>query len=382
MKKVGIFILITLGLFSCWKDEKITTDQIEKENKPSKTVIKEVNEVKPIKETVLKDNTYALVNDIYSENWKNIGEKIKALSEIYEETKDIKALNQLIYLNSFYWNYTENKKQIKQLCKEDSTQATCIKDNFEVIISRPLDEDDFLLDDLEFSFNWGEKTEQRWIMKFEGNSNTHYRFKVSKKWYTDFFSQYSSIKDEWSLPEKRNISINPKLIKAEKRKRNFVNKPLKMETSNFTYEVPGDAFTKQDWTKISWPIDLFFFNITPEEQENWSANSVLNQTVFDRNGNLVWNGMITHGMPLIKAYKWNEELKISKPIIWEWKIMVKDKALGMNLKDVPKNEWLNKEELDEYKIPPFWNLSKDWVWYESELMILNSNGDYKFKLSL
>jgi hypothetical protein len=39
--------------------------------------------------------------------------------------------------------------------------------------------------------------------------------------------------------------------------------------------------------------------------------------------------------------------------------MVKDKAFGMNLKDVPKNEWLKKEELDEYKIPPFWNLSKD-----------------------
>jgi hypothetical protein len=89
--------------------------------------------------------------------------------------------------------------------------------------------------------------------------------------------------------------------------------------------------------------------------------------------------MITFGMPLIKAYLWDEELEINKEITWKWKILNIDS--NMNLKDVPKWKYLTRNELAKYNIPPFWRLNqKIWVWYESKMKILDEKWNYEFKI--
>jgi hypothetical protein len=90
--------------------------------------------------------------------------------------------------------------------------------------------------------------------------------------------------------------------------------------------------------------------------------------------------MITFGMPYITAYDTNgNRLYIWNEIVWRWYIQNDDKAPGIDLKNVPKDVLLDKAELEQYGIPPFWNLDlESWVWYESKMKILDTSWAYEF----
>lgn len=381
MKNIQIllFLIVTSFLLvSCWWDN---TKKIEVKQETKKQEVKKQENINKIEEKnvilekfnkdIKKISFNELNNSLYSNGgWNNLKEKIKILSASWETINNkMKAT----FLQSFIWDYKNALEKRKELCKNNSNLDFCKKIDLSLISYRPTDNDWNILDNVKISVDWKYIWDLKWKNTLQVENKFIHRIRVSKQWYLDFYKK-NFIDSNWNEKE----SLNPQLLKADKKVIIDTNKDTKVDTDNFSYNIQSNSFITKNWKKYSWKVNLYVFDIT---EDDWDLN-VLNLDIFDKNGDYVWNSMVTFGMPLLKAYddKWNE-LVIWKKIIGKWIIQNLEKAPWIDLNNVPKNKWLSKNELDKYKIPPFWYLDqKNWVWLESEMKILDSNWNYEFRL--
>lgn len=372
MKKIILILSVPLLLSSCfWNKEKnwkVETTNINQSNTITTTWNENI-EVIPVVKDVKEMSFVELSNSLYWKNWwDNLKQKIDSLTTSWSSIEDNKKA---VYLKSFVWDYKNALIERNDLCKKDN--SACKKVNLDLTSYRPSDTDWMILDKTDIYIDW----EKIWSLKAKNSltvyDNFMHRVKVSKKWYLDFFAKFG-IWETWLDSE----SLNPKMLKADEMETVFSGTWITKSTSNYTYTIEANSFTTKDWKSVVWNIELYFFDIDWTE---WNLN-VLNLDAFNSETlSYMWGSMVTHWMPLIKAYKWDTELKIVKPIIWKWKILNLEKMPWLDLASVPKWVYLWIDELAKYNIPAFWSLNQDnWVWMSSEMKILDNEWNYEFQL--
>ena len=377
MSKLKIILsifLLSLLLVSCGKKQeevkKNSENKVKRENVVKKEEKKDFK-LEKFNKDITKISFLELNNSLYSNWWwENLKEKIRILSSTGQT---IENKQKATFLESFLWDYKNALKNREKLCRENNKSNFCKKIDLKLISYRPIDYKWNIIDNVKISIDWREKWKLKWKNSFNIENKFIHRIKISKEWYLDFYKKIFI--DDNSF---RKESINPKLRKADLVKIINSDKKENIKTNNFEYSISENSFSTKKWKKYSWKVKLYVFDIW---ENDWDLN-VLNLDTFDKDWNYVWNSMVTFGMPLIKAYdlKWNE-LKISKAIVWKWKIQNKEKAPNIDLIWVSKNKWLDRNDLEKYNIPPFWYLDQDnWVWRESQIKILNSKWYYEFKL--
>ncbi|EKD29818.1 MAG: hypothetical protein ACD_78C00258G0002 [uncultured bacterium (gcode 4)] len=309
-----------------------------------------------------------MYGNIYQSWWGDeLSKKIDYLKSVNEFWKSS-------FLSSFIWDYSGALNDREKLCtSENQHQDFCAKKQMELKLWKVTDMDWNILNNVDVSVNWTYVWNLKDIKKIDWYNNFVHRVKFSKKWYLDFYSKIVL----WNSPYV-DIEDSPKLLKSEYTKTVKADESFTYKTKNFTYNIPADSFLNQDWSKIIWSIDIYFFDIWAN---NWDLN-VLNLDVFSSNNNYAGSSFTSLWMPLIKAYSWNKELDIiSDKISWVWKLQNLERAPWIDLNNIPKNVWLKKEELDKYSVPSFWYLDqKNWVWKASEIKMIDSLWNYEFKL--
>ncbi len=373
MKKIILIISLMLLLSSCfWNKEKntfVTENNNINQNNIVENTISEDIEIIPVTKDVKEMSLVELNNSMYWKNWwDNIKQKIETLNSTWASIVD---KTKAVYLKSFVWDYENALKERWELCKTDKN--LCKKVDINLTSYRPTDTEWNIIDNADIYINW----EKVWNLKAKNTLNVYnnfiHRVKVSKKWYLDHYTKFW-VSENWLDSE----SLNPKLLKANSMETVFSGTWIVKNTWNYTYTIEANSFTTLDWKSVVWNVDIYFFDIDWTE---WNLN-VFNLDAFD-NETLSYMGwsMVTHGMPLIKAYKWDTELKIIKPISWKWLIINQEKMPWMDLNNVPKWVYLWKNELAKYNIPAFWWLDQqNWVWISSEMKILDNLWNYEFQL--
>lgn len=312
------------------------------------------------------------INKIYGSLYQSWGN-----NELNKKIDYLKSVNEFwksSFLSSFIWDYGGATNDREKFCvSKDPNQDFCSKKQMDLKLWDITDMGWKLLSDVGVSLDWVYLWDLRNLKKIDGYNNFVHRVKFSKKWYLDFYSKIVL----WNSPYV-DIEESPRLLRSNHSKTIKSNENFAYETEKFTYKISANSFLKNDWTQASWSIDIYFFDIWAN---NWDLN-VLNLDIFDDNYNYIGSSFTTLWMPLIKAYSWDEELNIiPDKISWTWIIQNKERAPWMDLNGVPKNVWLTKDELDTYKIPPFWFLDqKNWVWISSKMKILDSLWNYEFNL--
>lgn len=312
------------------------------------------------------------INKIYGNLYQSWGgyelvKKIDYLKSIWELWKSS-------FLSSFIWDYSGALNNREKFCiSEKQNQDFCSKKQMELKLWKITDTNWNVLSDLKVSLNGQNVWNLENIKKINGYNNFVHRVKFSKKWYLDFYSKIVL----WDSPY-IDIEDSPQLLKSDYFKTIKADESFTYETKNFVYNIPANSFLNQDWSRVIWDIDIYFFDIWAGD---WDLN-VLNLDVFDDSTSYMGGSFTSLWMPLIKAYFWDKELDIiSNKISWKWKIQNLERAPWLDLNNVPKNVWLKKEELDIHKIPSFWYLDqKNWVWKASEMKIIDSLWNYEFKL--
>jgi len=384
MKFIVIMLLnlfIIIWFTSCWSNNTLKVVENTLETKAEKDItnnltkkdvyIKNKIKLKEFDKDIKKISFLELNNSLYSNWWwNNIKEKIKILtfSWVTKENK-LKAT----FLESFIWDYKQSLQNRKELCKNNYESLFCKKIILALTSYRPTDTKWNILENVVISVDWRRRGKLNWKNNLHLENKFIHRIKISKEWYLSFYKKIF-IDSAFDIQE----SLNPKLLKADFSKIIKSDRKNEIKTKNFNFSIISNSFKSKNWKIYSWDIKLYVFDITSED---WDLN-ILNLDTFDNNKSYVWNSMVTFWMPLIKAYdsNWNE-LEQIKDLLWKWTIQNIWKAPWIDLKNVPKNIWLTKNSLDKYKIPPFWHLDeKAWVWVESKMKILDSKGNYEFKL--
>jgi len=383
IKKIFLFIILPfllLSLYSCWNNSKWNSLDKEEITSTSSVINNENNNITSTsslinnkKIEVVKDikdmNINEINNSLYSINWvKNLKDKINNLSLSWSSIENI---SKSIYLKSFLWNYNEALEKRDDLCKTDKN--SCKKVDINLTSYRPEDMNWNILTWVTMSVDWKYIWDLKGKNTFNVYNNFVHRIKLSKKGYLDFYYKIALSKN-WLL----NWSLNPKFVKAYSEKTLDTSSSWTFDTKNFSYKISPNSFSYNNWITASGNIDIYFFDISSQD---WDINA-LNLDAFDNSWSYLWNSMVTHWMPFVKAYKWDKELVISKPIIWKGKIQNLSKSPNIDLDNVPKNEWLWIEDFKKYNIPPFWSLNQDsWVWLESKMKLLDSRWNYEFQFN-
>lgn len=342
-----IFIFFLFFYFNYWKN---INNSINKTNSQSNIYLDKLSINK-------------LAGSLYSESGAiNLTDKISYLLSKNDLWK-------ASFLSSFLWDYKKSLNYRDSLCEKSNNENKefCKKINIKLNSN---------ISDIKWNKINGVKITFDWDNNFNENNNLYnnfvHRIKFSKKWYLDSYEKI--VLWNWS---DWIINSNEKLFKTDYFINTISNKEITYKTKNFNYKIEANSFVNKDWTWVSWNIDIYFFDIWAS---NWDL-SVLNLDAFDENWTLLWNSMTSLWMPLVKAYSWENELKLSKEITGTWIIQNLERAPWIDLENVPKNIWLTKTELDKYHIPPFWNLDQiNWIWKTSSMKILDEKWNYEFKL--
>ena len=294
---------------------------------------------------------------------QNLYEKIETL----KNDKKIENKQKATYLESFVWDYENALKNRKELCEKENDPKFCENKNLVVASFSPVDQDWKYLENVKLTIDWGKEVKNSSRISLE--PNFAHRLKYSKEGYLDFHFK-ANLKNTWD-----EISFLPKLVKADLEKEQNSIQRVYEKTENFTFKTNGNNYLTKDGKEYNWKVKLYFFDL---DETNNDANA-FNLDVFDEKGSLTGTSMVTFGMPYIKAYnEKGEELDLKWWFTWSWIIQNQHKAINMDLKNVPKNVYLWKTELDKYGIPPFWVLTDNWVWKESKMKILDEKWNYEF----
>lgn len=338
------FIVIFISIYN--KDSN--------KNSPSKLSNTETKTTKTNSQKEIKSVT-SLNNFIY---WS---EKVN-ISQLIEKTPDN---SQKAFLYSFIWDY----KNVEKISKDSPLQNTSIS----ISNHYPTDLSGNILKNTTLTIDGKTVWNLKANMNLDLYNNLVHRIKISKKWYLDFYKKIVT----WNLTN-NNFEVIPKLVPASSVLKTSLDKEITYSTTNFKFKISPNTFVDESWNYVNDNLEIYFFDI---DSSYWDINA-LNLDTFSQNDYKYYGWqMVTHWMPLIKAYLWDKELQIKNPIIWLWKIQNTDKAVNIDLANVEKNVYLKIDELSKYNIPAFWHLDQNlWIWVSSEMKILDSLWNYEFKL--
>lgn len=311
------------------------------------------------------------LRDIFSVNlydqWNNVYDYISNLEKSDENTNLEKEL--LAYLYDFTWEY-EKAKNIR----------TDFNDNITLKIDWSVYDSDYNLIDW-FNFHilntWENISfSEWWIFEIERNffPFSHLRFKVTKKWYSDWFVTIS-LNQLKSFSDYSKISINFILHEADDYfilNENSINdykiaKYYLLENDKSKYYIPYDSLYYNDLEKSNTndiTVYLYQFN------RNTNLENLLDNDTFEPVYWYVWNTMVTFWMPYIQIIdniSWRELFtKSSDPIILQNTIY--------HMNELYNNEdWLYWEVTTE-DIEYLYNISQDLWWYPIDFDFIVNEG--------
>ena len=326
---------------------------------PVQMITKPVQEMSLIE---LNNAMYAMSGGI------DLKEKIQTLSQSWASVEN---QGKAIFLKSFVGDYENALRDRNNLCSIDITW--CKKGELRIVSYRPTDLQSNMISWVNMYVDGDVYWTLKWTNDLKVYTSFVHRIKLTKKWYLDFYQKFSL--SEGPLFAE---SINPKMLKATSFISTSASTGVIEKTSHYTFQIEPNSFSSFDGKMLTWNIDIYFFDIDGSQTDL----NILNLDAFQEE-TLSYEGwsMVTHGMPLVKAYQGNEELKIVKPIIWKWKILYTNKMPWIDLEAVPKGVFLWKQELAQYHIPSFWVLNQQsGVWVSSKMKIVDTEWNIEFEL--
>lgn len=359
MKKITLLLLTCFVIVSCGnKNKENLEENISIENEITNKQIE-------IKEEIPKDfreiSMFNLTNEIFSATWK---QNLKQKAEILRNDENLENKQKATYIESVLWNYDVALKEREELCEKEFDKKYCEKVQLELISFLPEDENENILKDVKVFVDGREN-----FSTDEIEPNFMHRVQYKKEGYLDYTTKFNLRDDS------EKTMFSPVLVKANLEKELDSDKNMLEETENYTFSLEKNSFITADWKEYNGKVKAYFWDLW----ENENHYNVFKLDVFDNNWNQVWDSFTTFGMPYVKFFDENgNELKTKKWVSGSWFIQNQHKAPNIDLKNVPKNVWLGKEEMDEYNIPPFWILTDRWVWVESKAKILDEKWNYEF----
>jgi DNA-binding XRE family transcriptional regulator len=295
----------------------------------------------------------------------------------------------LAFATSLVGDLAESERLLKEYCPTIQS-PTCTKVWFSFDIDTPLDANGNTISGTQFEILWKPETKtQKTPFTVDLHKNITFRTKVSKKWYTDFFST------EWFFPWENQYtslqsrSIKPILIPAQKSISIHSDDKFSTTTDSYVFTGSAENFEHPDRSPIDWPIDIYFFDLNSETPD-FIASDILSLNIFTTDRRFLWSGMVTFGMPLVKAYAWDTELKIRPDAQIKWTGNIRDFRqllieYGLTQEDMEKiaqiPPWtiITLEKAIELKLPPYWRIDADkGFWEESSYTILDQDGNFEF----
>ncbi len=360
MKIILISLIFIMLLSSCFTKEDNSIENTAKQSENIEN--KELNNM----------SVDEVQNSINSKTWKlDLKEKIDYL----EKTNSIEDKHKNVFFKSFIWEYKDALKLQKEVCVNNKNDENCKQQIIDFSILSISDSDSNAitdLKDLSIKLNW-EKIKFANSFTWKLVYNFNHRLSINKKWYISYYKKIVAKNNYLD----NNYDLNVVLEKYSLYKRINSSKRDTYKTKNFEFIISEKSFAYKNWNKVTWDIDVYFFDIEPKDI------SLFNLDMFSKNDySNLWNHLVNKSTALIKAYKGNEELKIIKPI----KVLsnlnnISRKIYLTNLNEIPKNTVLTQDLKKQFRVPFIWNLNSDsWVWISTELKILNSNWDIEFLL--
>lgn len=366
---ISLLLGITLSLTSC--GGKTDTDIVLKDSGAKQDTSRAARMAPEETKAILSDSGFTL-------QWASI----QGLSQHIRSTSGTTNIRQYInsltgsdmnstlqrsYLQSFVWDYEKANAERDKLCSYNS--AVCPQDQFTLNLPTIVDKK-----------TWEPVKNTRVYINTKRvgtvspkvalyNDMVH-RVRVEKEGYLDSYGMLNALPGGHSV-----LEAGAKLKPAELHISVPVDTPITQKVTNFTYTVPANAFVDGAGKPVSGKVDLYFFSMDTGDQDL----SIFQLNAFAKDGTLLWDNMITFGMPLVTAYQNGVPLDIKIPIDGTGTIL--NQTSEMDFQNVPKNVWLWEKELLKYKIPPFWSLNrKTGTWTESQMMILDTKGNYRFQI--
>jgi len=364
MKKIltGALILSPILLTSCW-NKNIPAEESVEPSRASTMSQEEANHL-------LADSDFSLENatlqDLSSHirstsGISNIPAYIESLTGTDQNTVIKKA-----YLQSFVGDYTQANQARDELCSYSN--AHCAQKNIEIKVPKAVDKSGAAVAGTQVYIDT--KKIQNAPTETRLYDNMVHRIRIAKEGYLDSYGSLNAVEGGYNTLEASGV-----LKKAEAHTSSPATEAVVKKVTNFEYHVPANAFVDQSGKAVTGDVDVYYFSMDQSDQDL----SIFGLSAFGPDGNLIGDSMITYGMPLVTAYQDGNPLRIIRPIEGTGTILgIND---TMNLKDVPKNVWLNGAELLEYGIPPFWSLNRETgTWTETRMMILDEQGNYRFEI--
>lgn len=328
--------------------------------------------------------TMELANSVWSHTtkWNDV------IAKKMEETKtNPVALKELAFAQSFTGDLRSAEASLDTYCQQNPDDAACQKIQYVFSIQSPADNTGKTLSGLDFEVLGKPSTVQplsgKSTLSENAYKNTVLRTKITKKGYTDFVSKTMHLAWSDDVISQKEASITPIMIPAEVVVTKKHTDSYEVKTKNYTFAVAPETFVYADGVPAEGDIEVYFFDITADTT-NVYASGMFSLDVFDAlSGANMGQGMETYGMPLIKAYKWDIELYVKKPIIGVGRMSNMDAFQQLNgsvdFTKVPKKTPLDYAAAMQYGVPPFWQYKKrTGVWETSTFQVLDDTGLSQF----
>lgn len=383
--KYGITIIVTLFLvISVWFLYYLRSSKVDF-NDDGNTDFDTIKEISFNGEETPKDEFYLeefdkdirevsfveLSNSLYQPKWwDNLKDKIEYL----KASNDYDDKQKATYLESFVWNYKDAKKDREALCQNATeNDIFCKEIQLKLTSYFPEDTEGNYLDWVKLYLDWEEVWNLVWKNNLTLENNFLHRISAEKEWYLDFFWKYYV--NSW-VSSTIQESFSPKLSKAYTWVTIKSNESAELFTYNYTFFIKPNTFIDKNGNVYNWDVKVYLFDLDSSNNDE----NPFGLDAFTENLSYAWGSMVTFWMPYLTAYDINgNRLYIWTEITWKWQIQNTEKQPDIDLVNVPKNVFLSKVELEEYKIPPFWNLDiTSWVWKESKMKILDTEWNYEF----
>lgn len=326
------------------------------------------------------------IQDLANKMWDaNISWSQLAEQREKDAQKNPELYRESAFAHSLLGNLSQAEKNLDAYCaQKNAVVSLCQKTVFSFEIKNPRDNTGKVLDDVEFEVLWWDvEKSPDGTYATDMYKNIVFRTKVSKKWYTDFITNERFV--PWyneEVPYKKVVQ-SPVLVGSQETKIVQPGESFTMKTQNYTFIGSYDNFLV---TNSQEPVEVHFFDLW-RDIPDFSASWLLSLHIFDSRESMVWFGMNTFGMPLVKAYQGDLELAIKPdfPIRVQGKMQNHDDYLYMVGKQdresaeiysqIPAWTVITVDNAEDLGMPPFWHFDKNTgTWVDSTYTVLDQQG--------
>lgn len=327
-----------------------------------------------------------LANSVWTPDiqWKNV-----ITEKTGEVQKNPEALKELAFAQSFTGDFAGAEESLDTYCQKNVDDGACQKIQYLFDVQKPVDNSGKPLSGVTFEVIGKPSTVQEisgaGTVSDTTYKNTMIRTKITKKGYTDFISRAMHIAWDENSDTQKQSTISPVMIPADVQVTKKHSEAYEVKTRNYTFTVQPETFVYADGTPVEGDIEAYFFDINADTS-NAYASGMFSLDIFDGStGEYMGEGMQTYGMPLVKAYKWDIELYVKKPIVWVGRMShledfkVKNNITNIDFAAIPKNVSLDFAAASQYSLPPFWQYQKrTGIWETSTFQVLDNTGLSQF----